>query len=388
MMLPSMEKETIATGEDPRSSSAGSVTGEPKNAEPSDSTTNDVTSSFRLFDDDTISGILKIPDVEDTSMAHVFAYMEHYQEDLFWSFLSDSFFIAGGIVYVVLSIWDYIAWDPQSLWYKSLSLLGPFVYLINSVVDILWANRVSRRNRAKSRIQELMVKESKTMSSTDTTEEFSSQEIDRNANNLGSHEPTTAEVSQQDDDGIIWTPPWKNCWTDQCNKCRRHAAHRRTVLAAFTFGVAALTDFIGVILGFIVTNSNMSARADDETIWDQISVHVYVLSAIISVTGKRTRPWLAQRSCLDNHETLEDLGDIFFFFGSFLDAVLQDATFTVTFLPVLSSLLWLLDAWFYLLSDFVMAEKFRRHYLPGSQDGIGDDDDIEYSYRDGPHVLT
>ena len=36
-------------------------------------------------------------------MAHVFAYIEHYQEDLFWSFLSDSFFTVGGSIYVLLS---------------------------------------------------------------------------------------------------------------------------------------------------------------------------------------------------------------------------------------------------------------------------------------------
>jgi hypothetical protein len=388
-MLTYSEKENDACGEGLRPIEEESVATEPKNSETSDRlSSNDVTSSFRLFDDDKISGLLKIPDVDDTSMAHVFAYMEYYQEDLFWSFLSDSFFIAGGIIYVVLSIWDYITWDSQSLWYKSLSLLGPFVYLINSIVDILWANRVSRRNRAKSRIQQLMVKESKTISSIDTAEVFCSQEIDRNASRLDIQNPTIVELAHQDHIGKLRYPSWKKCWTDQRSKCRRHAAHRRTILAAFTFGVAALTDFIGVILGFVATNSNMDTYDDDDTIWDQISVHVYVLSAVISVTGQRTRPWLSHRSCLDNHETLEDLGDIFFFFGSFLDAVLEDGKFTVSFLPVLSSLLWLLDAWFYLLSDFVMAEKFRRHYLPGSRDGISDDDDIEYSYRNGPHVLT
>jgi hypothetical protein len=324
-----------------------------------------VRSPFQLFSDDTternLSGLLQLPDIDDASMAHVFAYIEHYQEDFFWGFLSDSFFLFGGIAYVALSLWDYIGWNASSLLYKSLMVLGPLVYLVNSIVDIIWANRVSRRFKVRRRMQRLW-----------------------NESSSGS---TTTLPTRPEDDATLQTDPvsitrlvclpvlWCSTTVSaQCHKIRRHAAHRRTVLAALSFGAAALAAFIAVLIDY----SDGAELASD--LCNNISIHMYIVSAVISVTGKRTRPWLAQRSCLDNHENLEDLGDLFFLIGSVVDGVLCDLSLDdhVAFLPVFSSLLWLLDACFYLLSDFVLADKFGKHYVPGALgggDSVCEDDD-------------
>lgn len=331
-----------------------------------------VRSPFQLFSDDTternLSGLLQLPDIDDASMAHVFAYIEHYQEDFFWGFLSDSFFLFGGIAYVALSLWDYIGGNSSSLLYKSLMVLGPLVYLVNSIVDIIWANRVSRRSKVRRRMQRLWNESSSRSTAT----------IPTRPEDMGTIQSEPVPITQLVCIPVRWC---SSTVSAQCHRIRRHAAHRRTVLAALTFGAAALAAFVAVLIDY----SDGTELASD--VCNSISIHMYIVSAIISVTGKRTRPWLAQRSCLDNHENLEDLGDLFFLIGSVMDGVLCDSSLddNVALLPVLSSLLWLLDACFYLLSDFVLADKFGKHYVPGAMGGSDTEDSED---DDAPRILT
>ena len=322
-------------------------------------------SAFHLFTDDTserdLSGVLQLPDIDDTSMAHVFAYVEHYQEDLFWSLTSDSFFVIGGSIYLLLSVWTYVGGVP-TIANKSLSVAVPLVYLINSMVDIAWASHVRRRSKVLSRMQKVW--EESTVSS----------DVDVPASPLAETKGTTTGAATTKavckDSPSTGTSPvvvdslWKRSET-LFHKIRRHAAHRRTVIAALTFGVAALTAFIAVVVQFSGGNS-------DIVNWcNIISVHMYIVSAVTSVTGKRTRPWLAHRSFLSNHESLEDLGDLFFLVGCVVDGVLRDSSFddhTASW-TVVSSTFWWLDACFYLLSDLTMAYKFSGHdRQPGSPD--------------------
>lgn len=340
-------------------------------------TNGDDSASFTLFNEGTternLSGLLRLPDIDDTSMAHVFEYMEHYQEDLFWSFLSDSFFMVGGVVYVVLSVWDYVGWDDETLSYKTCMVMGPLVYLVNSMIDIMWANRVSRREKVRRRMQRLWAEAAAAMDAATEMVDTSSKGAD------------DATLTDETKDGpapeVSALARWKNAAAQKLAKIRRHAAHRRTVLAAITFGLAALAAFVAVIIDY----SDDANEAPMVDVFNYISINTYVVSALISVTGKRTRPWLAHRTCWGNHETLEDLGDLFFLIGSVVDGVLCDFDLdeTMLLLPVFSSLLWLLDACFYVLSDFVMAEKLGKHYQPGS---MGDEND-ENDFVGSPNVI-
>jgi hypothetical protein len=292
-----------------------------------------------------LSGVLQLPDVEDTAMAHVFAYIEHYQEDIFWSFLSDSFFVAGGLTFVLLSLWDYLGLFRTEL-YKALMLIVPLLYLINSIVDIVWANRVRRRSKVRSSMQKLWEESMQT----------SGDIVDPKTSTAGPGDP--AAIGKQE---VVASKlelslcSWKNC-TTLWNKIRRHAAHRRTVLAALTFGAAALSAFVSVMIQYLGRAPSMVG------LYHNISIHMYIVSAIISVSGKRIRPWLPHSSCVDNHENLEDLGDLFFLFGSVVDGFLCDSPFDdhATTWTLVSALFWLTDACFYLLSDIVMACKFIR----------------------------
>lgn len=267
---------------------------------------------------------LYLPDIDDLSMNHVFVYMEYYEHDLYWSSLSDSFFIAGGLVYVVLSLWDWIWEDQQqtSFWYYALCGLAPLIYLINSFIGIIWAGSARYRYKVKSSMKHIW------------------QEHKEIALNNSESDETSHEI------------PW-------CHRLRKHATHRRTILAALTFGIAACLDVIAVVLRYFVGKDH-DVAADG---LDMASDHVYILSAVVAITGKRTRPWLSSSSpgctnMINDSEPLEDMGDLLFLIGSLVDGsmwywMVQDQPAW----SFISSVLWLLDACFYLRSDVVMAER-------------------------------
>jgi hypothetical protein len=264
-----------------------------------------------------------LPDIDDNSMNHVFEYMEHYEQDILWSFFSDSFFIAGGLIYVFLALWDFI-WPPEGIRnYYILDVLAPTVYFLNSMIDMEWAARVKRRDRVK-----------KNMKQGWEDWRFST------APNKDQSTPIAAEP-------LLWY-----------HRLRKHAAHRRTILAALTFGVAALFGVGSVLMGYRDGAGGL--------LWcnklDSVSDHVYLLSAIIIMTGKRIRPWLQTSSVplSNNPEMLEDLGDLLFLLGSLTDAVMGHLN--VDDVPigcVVSSFLWLADACFYLRSDVIRARQVK-----------------------------
>jgi hypothetical protein len=266
-----------------------------------------------------------LPDIDDNSMNYVFEYMEHYEQDLFWSYLSDLFFIAGGLIYVFIALWDVI-WPPEdNRNYYVLDVLAPTVYFLNSMIDMEWAGQVKRRERFKKNM---------TLGWEDLR--FSI------ASNKDQSTPIAAEPI-----------PWYH-------RIRKHAAHRRTILAALTFGIAALFGVSSVLMGYRDGAVGL--------LWcnklDSVSDHAYLLSAIITMTGKRIRPWL-QTSPVpisNNPEMLEDLGDLLFLLGSLMDAVMGDLN--VDDVPIgclVSSFLWLADACFYLRSDVIRARQVKNN---------------------------
>ena len=68
------------------------------------------------------------------------------ETDVFWSVFSNTFFLGGGLFYIIGSSWDVNLsnsdGDPQNMFlYNSIWVLGPLVYLLNSVIDVIWAIR-------------------------------------------------------------------------------------------------------------------------------------------------------------------------------------------------------------------------------------------------------
>ena len=278
-----------------------------------------------------------LPDVDDVSMTKVTSYIEQYREDVYWSFLSDTFFIAGGICYVVLSI-PALNKTP-SLRQTILEYAAPTVYLLNSCVDVKWAQTSKERSKVKDEMTETWNYWRILLEKDDEC----SARLDETAGPLAAED--TAGRNQ----------PWYI-------RLRKHTAHRRTLLAAWTFGIAAYFSVLAVITPHFKSLPMLEFWAGA---MDALSVLFYIISAVISVSGKRTRPWLSIRAdesgllWLDHPETLEDLGDILFLVGSIVDGVLCFAKFDDD-RPgwgMTSAILWLVDACLYLKADFVQARR-------------------------------
>ena len=303
---------------------------------------------------------LSLPDIDDVSMNYTFLYMEHYKVDLLWSMISDFFFILGGISYIVLSGWDYHIYqknisnddDNNNKWYIAVDLIAPTVYLVNSIIDIRWAEAVRLRLLNKQDMTKIW-----------DEARFQLRGISFTSSSLSSTFDYSGEVDVQSCCGCTW-----------CYRIRKYAAHRRTMVAAFCFGIAASLAVIAAVLrnffvpnfqseyGTVHTISPWVYSAD--SILDALSDHVYILSAIFSMTGKRHRPWLSTSdpniSLYNDSERLEDLGDLLFLIGSLVDSTLTDLQLKhLVLLPIFSSVLWMVDGCLYMRSDIVKASKLR-----------------------------
>jgi hypothetical protein len=310
-------------------------------------------------------------------MNHTFLYMEHYKVDLIWSMISDSFFILGGVSYIILSGWDYHIYknnisnegtveydgvsDSNNKWYIAVDLIAPTVYLVNSIIDIQWAEAVRQRLLNKQDMTKIWDEArlqlrgiSFTSSSVSSTFDYSN------------------EMDVQNCFGCTW-----------CYRIRKYTAHRRTMMAAFSFGVAASLAVIAAILrNFFVPNFQSEYGSIQtigpwvysvDSILDALSDHVYIISAIFSMTGKRHRPWFApsdpSTSLYIDSERLEDLGDLLFLIGSLVDATLSDLQLKhLVLLPILSSILWMVDGCLYMRSDIVKASKLRDEAIASKSD--------------------
>jgi hypothetical protein len=303
-------------------------------------------------------------DLDDLSMSYVFEYLRYYQEDMFWSLLSDVCFLAGSILYLLLS---YCQMQPTSklltvAWYHGLEIMAPTLYLINSVVDIYWALLVQQRQKIRTEMTGLW--RENTGLRPPLIPSFSGHHDDGGSptNRL----PTT---SANDDDDPVPPPvvPW---W----KRLYKYAAHRRTLSAAGTFGLAALLSVIAVLWQYEAEpNENETSMEETDNTTNQTanilytaSDHVYVISAVIAMTGRRIRPWFYSGTTGNRcgifvePEALEDMGDFLFLIGSLFDATLDNlAMKTNPSLGAVSSVLWFVDALLYLQSDFVMSRRLR-----------------------------
>ena len=310
---------------------------------------------------------LSLPDIDDISVNYTFLYMEHYKVDLFWSMLSDSFFILGGLSYIVLTAWDYYIYKNTSglstddsnngntatnRWYIAMDLIAPTVYLLNSIIDIHWAEAVRLR---------LLNKQGMTKIWDDARLQLYGLSF------TSSSVTSTYDYSNETDVRFCGGCTW-------CHRFRKYAAHRRTMMAAIFFGIAATLAVVAAILRNFYRSSvpaeydivlEISPWVDSaDSILDALSDHVYIISAIFSMTGKRHRQWLASSdphtSLGNDSERLEDLGDLLFLIGSVSDATLSDLRLKhLVLLPILSSILWMVDGCLYMRSDIVKASKLR-----------------------------
>jgi hypothetical protein len=304
--------------------------------------------------------------------------MEHYKVDLIWSMFSDSFFILGGISYIVLSGWDYHIYkndvshavsndnddnnnNSNNSWYVALDLIAPTVYLVNSIIDIQWAEAVRLRLLNKHDMTKIW-----------DEARWQLRGISFTSSSLSSTYDYSNELDVQRCFGCTW-----------CYRMRKYAAHRRTMMAALSFGIAAsLAVLAAMIRNFLLPYlpsgydhifSVYPWLPNVDSILDALSDHVYIISAIFSMTGKRHRPWFAPSDpcthLYNDSERLEDLGDLLFFIGSLVDATLSDFQLKhLVQLPIFSSILWMVDGCLYMRSDIVKTCKLRDEAIASQSD--------------------
>jgi hypothetical protein len=339
------------------------------------------------------------PDESSTVANYGFEYLKYYQEDLFWSFLSDVCFLTGSLLYITVSYIEVQHNDGTNKprCYNIIVVLAPLLYLQNSLVDIQFALMLQRRKKylrrhgtADRMTTAGLLRDDNTTAgrlppprgspSSGTT----SQRTTTSGNVVGSVAP---EGSQQPQHMV---PSSSSCSSAWWRRLFRYAAHRRTLYAAGTFGLAALLSVVAVLLEYDPVSQKVQQATytlDDEENEDDESIstsdkfytasgYVYVISAAIALTGRRVRPWFNHTSAgvamspeilyamLQEPEALEDMGDILFLLGSVFDAFLDNlAVEAVPMLGALSSLLWFVDALLYLQSDFVMARRLRNREM-------------------------
>ena len=267
-------------------------------------------------------------------------------EDIFLlqSTLSNTVFLIAGSFYLTVSIWDLK--PPKNevdiAAYDIIAYLAPFTYLLNSFIDIHLANRIrvyrklKRREATTTYIQEQMI----TM-----TNSFHISNQDNNDDPASSFRIMKDHKLKRKKD------------KSKRKRLRKFAAHRRDLSAAISFFLAALASVLSVIAEWL--------GASDETLagFDGLSVHLYMLSAVIAILGSRIFAKTENRCSflllnLQDADTLETLGDLFFLIGSFVDSILFDFSFDDEGMgwPILSSTLWCVDALLYLNSDWIAAK--------------------------------
>lgn len=142
--------------------------------------------------------------------------------------------------------------------------------------------------------------------------------------------------------------------SNMMSNLRRHFGHRRELSSATTFGAAAIFGTASAI--------GWAAGTMDEDLVSKlelVSIHLYLLSAVFALVGRRqenatrcTGFW----DFFEDAQALENVGDALFGIASVIDVVLTDFSFDDTnpWWQVLSAVLWMLDAMFYLRGDFVV----------------------------------
>jgi len=96
-------------------------------------------------------------------------YVSHFikrknETDVFWSVFSNTFFLRGGLFYLLGSSWDVILSksdndDVQNIFlYNSIWVLGPFVYLLNSVIDVIWAIRTTQFEKKQRGLKRFFIR--------------------------------------------------------------------------------------------------------------------------------------------------------------------------------------------------------------------------------------
>jgi len=280
--------------------------------------------------------------------------IEDISSDLAWSMLSNTFFLVGGLTDLIISMWDVVTPPPvfefSNMIHVMIQCTAPVVYLFNSVIDVNWAEHTKQKALQHQHDHQHHHDHHDAIEHHDALPNMTQYAIEL-------HDMPHTHTRRR----IKTFSPKR-----QLVKVLRTSAHRHEYYAALTFGIAAFFAVIDLVMGFSDIYDYTILPGSDRGIFDSWSVHIYLLSAIFAITSSRDRPWTLSWS-IDNPDNLEDIGDMIFLVGSFLDVLLCELHFddNVPQWTVFSCLLWFLDACFYLRSDLVTKAAYNTMSLSG-----------------------
>lgn len=268
--------------------------------------------------------------------------------DLAYSMLSNRFFLLGASADFLSCLWDAMVVPSStidstmpsaspSIWYSTLYMVlasvAPFIYLFNSFIDVQWADHrknivgpnETNMNKTDSGAVIISSYRRDTISTTsdDYYHYYSKNEpreeavgqpqlsMMQNLTSSSSNGATTnIALLQQSRSTALLTERQilrirRRIKTfspkRQLIKVVKRSAHRHEYYAAFSFGVAAFFSVVNLILVSSASpQSTLSTTAttilfpdttSDQSIFNSLSVHTYLLSAIFAVTRSRHRPW-------------------------------------------------------------------------------------------------
>jgi hypothetical protein len=346
---------------------------------------------------------------------------EQPQEDDFddtaWSIYSNTYFLSGGIFYLIATSWDYGIFHSsrdisisealtltQRVLYEFLWFMGPLTYLLNSVIDVRWALKIRKRDARRRELEKLLVgkkRPQKAHGNEDEVEEGGMEITRHEQKAIGSEsqenyfslriEQSATPKRKHRLRGIF--SPTKKIF----HRMRKHMGHRRELAAAVTFGIAAALSVTGAIcylvstqgeFSFVIHSSRSSIAVIDSDVlasWagnlEKASIHMYLVSAVFALwrnpckrpggdggvssenydNSSDSMTWIQAKIILpisrpfNDVDSMETVGDIFFGLASVVDVILEDSTLddNVLWWPIVSAFLWTLDALFYLRGDFV-----------------------------------
>lgn len=306
--------------------------------------------------------------LSDTETAYISHFVQTKNDnDVYFSLFSNLFFLGGGLFYIAGSSWDVSLSksesDPQNmLLYYSIWILGPLVYLLNSSIDVIWAIRTVQADRKQRGLKRFFITAHDHAANVggegDTGRDIllALEKFDRHATSLDEHLIEGARLSGKRGENMKKTRP-----NNMMSNLRRHFGHRRDLSSATTFGAAA-------IFGTASSIAWAAGTMDEDLVnrLELVSIHLYLLSAVFALVGRRQENTVQCTGFWDFFEdaqALENVGDSLFGIASVIDVVLSDFQFDDNnpWWPVLSAVLWMLDAMFYLRGDFVVLYRKQQH---------------------------
>lgn len=225
---------------------------------------------------------------------------DNNQNDSLLCVFSNVLFVLGGFFYIIATYFDYAAYSKTTV-NSYLTVLGPLVYFFNSIVDVKWALLLRERDMQVLALHRLR------------------------SNRGGS---------------------------------------RRSLWAAFTFGVAAVFGLIAAL------SSSLAAHEDESYLLSTIafdldvaSSHIYLLSAVFALwrsssLDNNTAEEMIRNDSIawhSNPRILFNFGDIIFGVAVLIDVCLVDVSFDDLYLsiPIFTSILWTVDALLYMRGDII-----------------------------------